>query len=313
MVTRRSRPYIEDAIPARMTLMELLHSHQRVPAIPDGRAIKQVEALVSGWNLFYADRETSRQEREISFPAMARFVDKICGLVYSTNNLSLASGLIVSLNSLASHEPEYVFDQLVRLSKNHKDERISSMALSCLESNFGLMISTPERSSFYIMWEVLALYENEPTHLMRVSAQEFAKTASSFIFAHKEYLLENGYRNLLPYGIAWGTGISIKDRIRFMEDIADGTDDSLKTNLFSRVVLLSGAFPAGFSKRFEAPVPARIAGKFPEIARIVENRRQLYDAVESSEIKRLQEAASSLLAYSGKQIMPSGTGSFYLQ
>jgi hypothetical protein len=310
--TRRSRPCLsEDTLPAGMTLMDLLHSPKMIPTLPDARAAKRVESLVSELKNFYGD--ASRKEKEIAFPAIARFIDNVCNLIYSTNDASLASSLMGSLNSLAIHEPEYVLNKLVLLSKNHKDEKIYSISFSCLESDFALMISTPERSSFRIMWEVLSLYENEPSQLMRISAQEFAKAASSFIFMHREYLMKNGYEGIVPYGVAWGVEISVKERIKFMEDVADGSDELLKTNLFSRVVLLSWVLPGGYATRFEAPLSASMGEKFPELASVMEDNNQLADMVESSERKRVQDAANTLLAYAGKQMMHPGIASLRLQ
>ncbi len=307
---RRARPCMsEGKLPhSRMKLMELLQSPKSLPLVPDARSLKRAETLASEWKQFY--QTASVEEKEIAFPSMVRFVDRLCSFSYSANDPMHGSQLISLLDALAYSETKYALNQLLHISKTHPDENTSLMAISCLESKFGLMLSTPGRSSFDIIWKVLEIYEKQPTHLDRISAQEFAKTASSFTFAHKEYLVKNGYRNLLPYGIAWGTGISIKERIKFMEEVADANDESFKTTVLSRVILLAQSFPCGSPSRFEAPPISRIIEKFPEIARVEENKRQIAEAVEYWGIKRLVETAVSLLGYSGKQLFyivsPSG-------
>lgn len=301
LVSRRARPCMsEGSLPQpKMTLMQLLQSPKQVPVVLDARSMKRAEALTYEWRNFYA--KASREEKEIAFPSMVRFLDKLCDLVYATREPSYGNQLIGMLDSLSSSEPNYVLGQLVQISKLHPAENISLAALSCLESNFGLMLSTPGRSPFNLIWKVLDIYEKQPSQLMRASAQEFAKTASSFIFAHKEYLMANGYKNLVPYGVAWGAGIEINDRVKFMEDISDGNDDCFKTALLSRVIMLAQSFPCGSPCRFEAPPTARLIEEFPEIARVDENRRRIAETIESWGTKRLVESAVSLLGYSGKQ------------
>lgn len=310
-VTRRARPCISEggAHQPKMTFMELLQSRRQLPAIPDSRSLKRAEALTAEWSRFY--ETASREEKEIAFPSLVRFVDRLCELAYSTNELSHGSRLIAMLESLAPVEPDYVLSQLIHISKTHNDGKIALDALNCAESSFGLMLSIQGRASFNAIWKVLDIYEKNPGLLARISAQEFAKTASSYLFARKDYLLNNGYKSLLAYGIAWGVGIRLNDRIKFMEDISDGKEDSFKTTLLTRVIVLAQSFPAGSPCRFEAPPSSGLAEEFPEIARVEENRIKMAEIQETWAVRRIVETANALLAYSGKQFLyavsPSGS------
>lgn len=290
---RRKEP--QPPLPANMALEELV-AHSKLVSHSfrgDPRCAGRVQSLASAWKSFYEN--SSAEDKEIARPAFTRFVDGSFNLIYSSADLSFANDLLTSLSRLVPHEPAHLLNALARLATQHMDEEISFLALGRLESSFAFMVSSQERSTFRVIGEVLSLYEKEPLHLFRIPAQEFARSASSFLFAHRNRLMQNGNTDLLAYAVSWGTGISTKERVRFMEEVADREEHSLKVNLFTRTLMLAPLLPALSSCSIEAPVPQKLADSFPEIVRVLDNNREMARIEEEWDANRLVSTADRLL------------------
>jgi hypothetical protein len=265
----------------------------------DSKTAKKVEIVASCWLEFYV--HASVEEREQESAHFTRMVDEVCNLIYSTNRLFLAQSMLDSLYSLIPAEPQYILDKFRKLMGSHWEENVQILALTRIEASYGFMVSRPENSLFYIMESVLKVYEMDQDHLFRKEAQEFAKTSSGFIFAHRDYLMKNGYKDLIAYAVAWAAGISAQERVTFMEKIADGTDSAFKIELFSRVPTLIGIMP---SRSYAiSPISDAMARKFPELGRALDNNMKLTKMEEQSFNQRLIDTANRLLWNSGVQFV----------
>ncbi|MBD3398483.1 hypothetical protein GF412_04630 [Candidatus Micrarchaeota archaeon] len=301
----RNRLREDEQAHKKMELVELLRTPQLASRLNFNNfsAVERVRSLSGSWASFY--ERATESEKEIAFPAVARFVDEVCELAGSSSNLSISKEMLESLRTLIPHEPFYLLNKFLNVSLFHSDENIRVFALACAESGFPYMVSTPENSYFHMMGQILDRYENEPGHLSRPTAEEFAKSASSFVFAHNEYLLASTQRGILAYGVAWGVGIETSKRVAFMERVADGDDNQLKTNLFSRVPSLVNMMPVRWKPK--PNLPQGTVDKFPEAQRALEKHRILSATVELQERQRLVCAADKLLFDSGVQFVQPST------
>lgn len=297
-------------LPSKMSLEKLKNSRFVIAnSQPDSsKTAKDVEILVSCWKDFY--EKAPKEEWDQEFSSFTRLIDDIFHLTYSTSRLSIAQSMLDSLYSLIPAEPQYLLYKFTELMNEHWDENVQVLALTRIEASYPFMLSTAERSLFHIMEKVLNLYERDQDHLFRTEAQEFAKVSSSFIFAHRNYLMENGYKELLAYAVAWAAGISARERVTFMEKIADGTDSALKISLFSRVLILVGKLPG--RRHVKERLPPAMVFKFPEIKRVLENNIKLMQMEESSGNWRLLSEANRLLWNSGSQFVYPGYPSKHL-
>ncbi|MCP4646368.1 MAG: hypothetical protein GY852_01365 [bacterium] len=284
-----------------MSHVELRNGHYKLANSNsnDSRTPKDVETVASCWAKFYEN--ASPEEREQEFASFTRMVDEVYNLVYSTNRLSIAQNLLDSLYSLIPIEPQYILHKLMKLMNGHWEENVQVLALTRIEASYPFMVSTPENSLFYIMRSVLNLYERDQDHLFRTAAQEFAKTTSSFIFAHRDYLMKNGYKDLLAYSVAWAIGISPTDRVTFMGQIADKRDTPLKVEVFSRVPTLVGIMPE--RTHAQTPITQAMASEFPELGRVLKNNKKLTRMQERTMNQRVVDAANRLLWNSGVQFV----------
>ncbi len=259
---------------------------------------KDVEIVASCWKEFYENASAEEWKNELPF--FTQMVDNVCTLIDRTNRLSIAQSMLDSLYLLIPAEPKYVLGKLVKLMNDCLcDENVRVLALTKIEASYPFMVSTPENSLFYIMESTFNQYERNQDHLFRNEAQEFAKASSGFIFAHREYLMENGYKDLIPYVIAWATGM-IGERVNFMEKIADGSDSAFKIGLFSRIPTLIGIMPA---RSHEISYTQAMVIKFPELGRVFENNKKLTQIEEFAVNQRIVDTATRLLWDSGVQFV----------